>query len=58
MNDVGDHVRKSTKTFLLVQCVDVVLNITLVIVIWENYEKIELHCDYPLLIGKKFHLNE
>ena len=40
------------------QCVDAVLNTTLVIVIWENYEKIELCCDYGLLIGKKFHLDE
>ena len=58
-NDAGDHVRKKIlKTFLLVQCIDAVLNTTLVIVIWENYEKIELHCDYRLLIGKKFHLDE
>ena len=27
------------KTFLSVQCVDAVLNTTLVIVIWENYKK-------------------
>ena len=41
------------------QCVDVVLNTTLVIIIWENYEKkIELRYDYRLLIGKKFHLDE
>ena len=40
------------------QCVDVVLNTTLVIVIWGNDKKIELHCDYRLLIGKKFHLDE
>ena len=40
------------------QCVDAVLNTILVIVIWENYEKFELHCDYRLLIGKKFHLDE
>ena len=58
-NDAGDHVRKKIlKTFLSVQCVDVVLNTTIVIVIWENYEKIELRCDYRLLIGKKFHLDE
>ena len=40
------------------QCVDAVLKTTLVIVIWENYEKNELRFDYRLLIGKKFHLNE
>ena len=40
------------------QCVDAVLNTTLVIVIWENYKKIELRCDYRLLIGNKFHLDE
>ena len=57
-NDAGDHMRKILKTFLSVQCVDAVLNTTLVIVIWENYEKFELHCDYHLLIGKKFHLDE
>ena len=38
------------------QCVDAVLNTTLVI--WENYEKIELRCDYHLLIGKNFHSDE
>ena len=50
--------RKILKIFLSVQCVDAVLNTTLVIVIWVNYEKIELRCDYRLLIGKKFHLDE
>ena len=49
---------KILKTFLSVQCVDAILNTTLVIVIWENYEKIERCCDYRLLIGKKFHLDE
>ena len=58
-NDAGDHVRKKIlKAFLSVQCVDAVLNTTLVIVIWENYEKLELRCDYRLLIGNKFHLDE
>ena len=40
------------------QCIDAVLNTTLVIVIWKNYENIELRCDYHLLIGNKFHLDE
>ena len=31
---------KILKTFLSVQCIDGVLNATLVIVIWENYEKL------------------
>ena len=39
-------------------CADAVLNTTLVIVIWEKYEKIELRSDYRLVIGKKFHLDE
>ena len=50
--------KRILKKFLSVQWVDAVLNTTLVIVIWEDYEKIELHCDYRLLRGKKFHLDE
>ena len=57
-NDAGDHVRKNTKSISFSTVRRCSFEHYTCHRNLENYEKIELHCDYRLLIGKKFHLDE
>ena len=57
-NDAGDHVRQNTKNISFGAVRRCSFEHYTCHRNLGNYEKIELRCDYRLLKGKKFHLDE